>query len=133
MLRLFGFLVSVGAIVVPQSLSAAQSIVSPLYRTGDSIRVVTGSFGTLGTNRTLDIAAQLQNLCGPAAQSCRIFCSETSFGRYDLGRRPICRVTYRCGSSLVRSVEAMREEPLLMKCPDPIAETTTAPSAPLTN
>ena len=133
MLRPFCFFVSVSAILFPQNLSAAQSVVSPKYRTNDGIRVVTGSFGTLGTSRTLDIAAQLQNLCGPDAQSCRVFCSETSFGRYNLGRRPICRVTYRCGPSLVRSVEAMREEPLLMKCPDPIAEPTTAPSPPPTN
>jgi hypothetical protein len=133
MLRYLCFFVSVSAAIFPQSSLAAQNIISPTYRTNDVIRIVTGSFGTLGTRRTLDIAAQLQTLCGPDAQSCRVFCSETSFGRYDLGRRPICRVTYRCGPSLVRSVEAMREEPLLMKCPDPIAEPPAAPSPPPAN
>src|SRR5882757_4968254 len=109
MLRYFCFFVSVSSILFPQSLLAGQSTVSPTYRTNDGIRIATGSFGTLGSRHTLDIVARLQSLCGPDAQSCRVFCSETSFGRYNLGRMPICRVTYRRGPSLVRSVEAMRE------------------------
>ena len=133
MLRFSCFFVSAWLILFPQNLSAAQYTVSPSYRADDGIRIITGSFGTLGSARKLDIAAPLQSLCGQEAQSCRVFCSETSFGRYNLGRRPICRVTYRCGATLVRSVEAMREEPLLMKCPDPIVEPATASSPPPTN
>jgi hypothetical protein len=82
-----------------------------------SIRIVTGVFGSLGKAAKLDIANTLQQLCGGDAQSCQVFCSETSFGRYTLGRHPICRVTYRCGTALVRSVEAAREEPIIMRCP----------------
>ncbi len=129
---LFCFIVA-SSTLFAQNVSASQPSVPPAYRANDGIRIITGSFGTLGNRRTLDIVARLQSLCGLEAQSCRVFCSETSFGRYDLGRRPICRVTYRCGPSLVRSVEAMQEEPLLMKCPDPNAEPATAPSSPPTN
>ena len=132
MFRILFCFIAASSTLFAQGLSAQASI-APAYGATDVIRIITGSFGTLGTHRTLDIAPQLQTLCGPDAQSCRVFCSETSFGRYNLGRRPICRVTYRCGPSLVRSVEAMREEPLLMKCPDPIAEPPAAPSPPPAN
>ena len=86
----------------------------------DSIQIVTGVFGRLGRERKLDIMVRLQQLCGTASRSCQVFCSETSFGRYSLGKRPICRVTYRCGPGFVRSVEAAREEPILMKRPEPV-------------
>jgi hypothetical protein len=82
-----------------------------------SIRIFSGVFGSLGKAAKLDIAATLQKLCGGDAQSCQVFCSETSFGRCALGRRPICRVTYRCGAAMTRSVEAAREEPIVMRCP----------------
>lgn len=83
-----------------------------------AIQVVTGTFGSLGHTHKLDITARVQDLCGSGAQSCQLFCSETSFGRYALGRKPICRITYRCGAGSVRSVEAAREEPILMRCPE---------------
>ena len=86
----------------------------------DGIQIVTGVFGKLGRERKLDIAVRLQQLCGTASKSCHVFCSETSFGRYSLGRPAICRVTYRCGAGFVRSVEAAREEPILMRCPEPV-------------
>ena len=86
----------------------------------DGIQIVTGVFGKLGRERKLDITVRLQQLCGAASKSCHVFCSETSFGRYRLGKHPICRVTYRCGAGFVRSVEAAREEPILMRCPEPV-------------
>ena len=95
---------------------------------GNGIIIISGSFGSLGQQRKLDISRRLAEVCGAGSVSCQLFCSETSFGRYNLGRAPICRVTYRCGSNQVRSVEAMREEPLLLRCPDAEAE---APGRPL--
>ena len=86
----------------------------------DGIQIVTGVFGKLRRERKLDITVRLQQLCGTASRSCHVFCSETSFGRYSLGRPAICRVTYRCGAGFVRSVEAAREEPILMRCPEPV-------------
>lgn len=86
----------------------------------EGIQIVDGVFGKLGRERKLDIVARLQQLCGTTSTSCQVFCSETSFGRYRLGKHPICRVTYRCGASLIRSVEAAREEPILMRCPEPV-------------
>lgn len=94
------------------------------------IEVITASYGTLGRERKLDIAVRLQALCGPDSLSCQVFCSETSFGRYKLGKHPICRVTYSCEAGLVRSVEAEREEPILMRCPE-TAEAYFTPPAPV--
>ena len=82
------------------------------------ISIVSATFGTIGTSRKLDISRRLAEVCGAGSVSCQVFCSETSFGRYNLGRAPLCRVTYRCGTHEVRSVEAMREEPLLLRCSD---------------
>ena len=93
---------------------------SQIETSSDGIQIVAGVFGKLGRERKLDITVRLQQLCGTASKSCHVFCSETSFGRYHLGSRPICRVTYRCGAGFVRSVEAAREEPILMRCPEPV-------------
>jgi hypothetical protein len=97
---------------------------------GQAITIVTATFGTIGKRQPLDIGARLQLLCGRGAQSCHVFCSETSFGRYRLGSAPICRVVYRCGAEFVRSVEAMREEPILMRCPDAAVAPLPDPSSP---
>jgi hypothetical protein len=98
---------------------------------GQGIAIVTGSFGALGRARKLDIVAALTALCGRDAPSCQVFCSETSFGRYSLGRKPICRVTYRCGDGSVRSIEAAREEPIMMRCPEREPEPKAEPDPPL--
>ena len=97
------------------------------------ISIVTGMYGMPGAKHVLDITARLQALCGSGAERCSVFCSDSSFGRYNIGRKPICRVTYRCGAGDVRSVEAWREEPILMRCPErreQIDETTPAPAVP---
>jgi hypothetical protein len=80
------------------------------------ISILSASFGTLGRKRKLDIAARLDDLCGRRSQSCDVFCSETSFGRYNLGSHPICRVVYRCPDGHTRSAEAAREEPIMLRC-----------------
>lgn len=108
-------------VVASEAVDAEQPAQSGQAETSsDGIQIVTGVFGRLGRERKLDIMVRLQQLCGTASRSCQVFCSETSFGRYSLGRRPICRVTYRRGPGFVRSVEAAREEPILMKCPEPV-------------
>lgn len=100
----------------------------------DGIQIVTGQFGTVHGKFNRDITVRLQELCGPAAQSCHIFCSDTSFGQTRLGRHPFCRVTYRCGVSFVRSVEAKREEPILMRCPERAeVRVDAAPVSPSSN
>ena len=110
---LLGFAVSVANAEQPARSGLAEI-------NSDGIQIVTGVFGKLGRERKLDITVRLQQLCGAASKSCNVFCSETSFGRYSLGKHPICRVTYRCGAGFVRSVEAAREEPILMRCPEPV-------------
>jgi len=93
-----------------------------------AIQILAGTFGSIGVDRKLDIVQRTQQLCGYGAHSCEVFCSETTYGRYSLGHAPICRVTYRCGATLIRSVEAAREEPILMRCPE--AE-PAAPASPI--
>lgn len=92
-----------------------------------AIQILAGTFGSLGVDRKLDITQRTQQLCGNGAHSCEVFCSETTYGRYALGHAPICRLTYRCGPTTIRSVEAAREEPILMRCPE--AE-PAAPASP---
>ena len=70
-----------------------------------------------GARNILDLTARVQDLCGLGAQSRDVFCSNSSFGRHNLGHKPISRVTYRCGAGYVRAVEARREEPIMMRCP----------------
>ena len=96
------------------------------------IEIVAGMYGKPGRLHVLDITEKLQDLCGAGAERCSVFCSDSSFGRYNLGRKPICRVTYRCGADYVHSVEAGREEPILMRCPARRAD-SAVPLAPLTN
>jgi hypothetical protein len=84
--------------------------------------ILEGRFGTLGARAYLDITARLHELCVPGSERCDIFCSETSFGRYALGKRPICRVTYRCPDLSTRSVEAAREEMIFLRCGEAMPE-----------
>jgi hypothetical protein len=83
----------------------------------DPIQTVTRFYGMPGARKVLDIAPKLQDLYGPGARSCSVFCSFFSFGRFDSGRKSICQMTYPCGSAEVLSVEEWREEPILMRCP----------------
>lgn len=99
-------------------LAADPTVAAVVAQQGQGLVVLTGEFGTLGVKRKLDIVQRLQQLCGTEGQSCDVFCSETSFGRYRLGRRPICRVTYRCPGGVTKATEAAREEPILLRCPD---------------
>lgn len=82
------------------------------------ITIISAIYGDPAKRRVVDISLRSQELCGRRALSCQIFCSDTSFGRSRVGRRAVCRVTYRCGASAVRSVEAAREELVLMRCAD---------------
>jgi len=100
------------------------------------IEIVAGMYGMLGAAHVLDITQKLQDLCGGGAERCRVFSSDSSFGRYKLGRKPICRVTFRCGADYVHSVEAWREEPILMRCPerrDSRHDEAAAPTSSQTN
>lgn len=81
--------------------------------------VLEGRFGSLGSPDYLDITARLRELCATGASRCEVFCSETSFGRYALGKRPICRVLYRCPDLTTRSAEAAREELIFLRCAEP--------------
>ncbi len=84
---------------------------------GDSaITVLSGSFGTLNSAHSLDVADALRALCAGADEQCDVPCSETTFGRYQLGKRPICRVIWRCPDGNVHSGEAAREDTILMRC-----------------
>jgi hypothetical protein len=81
-----------------------------------AIVVLSGSFGTPNSAHLLDVAEALRALCAGAYEQCDVPCSETTFGRYQLGKRPICRVIWRCPDGNVRSGEAAREEIILMRC-----------------
>lgn len=96
-------------LLVPTTL-AAQTPVAP-------IEVLSGTFGKLGKTRKLDIVAKLREVCAGADERCEVFCSETSFGRWRVGTKPICRVAYRCPDGTVRSIEAAKEELMLLRCP----------------
>lgn len=92
--------------------SAAEGAATPK----SGVTVLEGRFGTLGARSYLDITARLRQLCGSGSERCDVFCSETSFGRYALGRQPICRVLYRCPDLSTRSAEAAREEMIFLRC-----------------
>lgn len=98
------------------------------------IEVLQGSFGAIGKARKVDLVAPLRALCAGSATRCETFCSETSFGRWRLGSKPICRVTYRCPDGDVRATEAAAEELLRLDCPPPalpeVAEAAPAPIPP---
>lgn len=117
------------ALLLPTAL-VAQTQVVPMA--GAPIEVLSGTFGKLGKTRKLDIAARLREVCAGADARCDVFCSETSFGRYRVGTKPICRVSFRCPDGTVRSVEAAKEELILMRCPEvPAAEPAVDELAPL--
>ena len=113
------------------TLAMAQSAIAGVI-SNPHIEIVAGMYGKPGRAHVLDITEKLQDLCGAGAERCSVFCSDSSFGRYSLGRKPICRVTYRCGADYVHSVEAGREEPIVMRCPAR-REDAAVPLAPLTN
>lgn len=99
---------------------------------GGGVVVLEGRFGTLGQPTYLDITQRLRELCVPGSDRCEVFCSETSFGRYALGKRPICRVLYRCPDLSTRSAEAAREEPIFLRCggdPGPAGDPRTMTGA----
>ncbi len=81
-----------------------------------AIVILSGSFGTVDSARSLDVATALRSICAGADEQCDVPCSETTFGRYQLGKRPICRVIWRCPDGNVHSGEAAREETILMRC-----------------
>ncbi|MDT0507340.1 hypothetical protein [Novosphingobium sp. MMS21-SN21R] len=81
-----------------------------------AITVLSGSFGTLNSAHSLDVADALRALCAGADEQCDVPCSETTFGRFQLGKRPICRVIWRCPDGNVHSGEAAREDTILMRC-----------------
>lgn len=118
-----GMLMIAAALALPAPAGAQEA--SP------QITVLSASFGSIGRARKLDIAGPLNTLCAGADERCDVFCSETSFGRYSLGRRPVCRVVYRCPDASVRSVEAAREEPILLRCAATVAETVAAQASEL--
>ena len=112
MRQLFGFFsASLGIIILTQGVLAETS-------SSPHIEIVAGMYGKPGAKHVLDITEKLQDLCGPGATHCSVFCSDSSYGRYNLELKPICRVTYRCGADYVHSVEAWREEPTVMRCPE---------------
>ena len=113
------------------ALAAAACATPAAAQAGSGIGILTGEFGTLGAKRKLSIVAPLQRLCGSEGDSCSVFCSETSFGRYSLGRRPICRVTYRCPDQTTRAVEAAKEELIVLRCEDEQAEGADEEQAPI--
>jgi len=83
------------------------------------IVVLSASYGKPDSARRIDIAAQLQGLCGTTGTSCDIWCSPSTFGGRNPGRHALCRAIYRCPDGATRSTEAAREEPILMRCPLP--------------
>lgn len=99
-----------GAVAVQQPAYAAEALDE------GAIVVLSGSFGTLNSARSLDVSAALRELCAGAGEQCDVPCSETTFGRYQLGKRPICRVIWRCPDGNVHSGEAPREDMILMRC-----------------
>jgi len=97
-------------------LSIAATTLSSTHAASAPIVVLSGNFGRIGGKHRLDIVTPLQSLCAGTTNRCDVYCSETSFGRVALGRKPVCRVTWRCPDGDVRSTEAAKEEPILIRC-----------------
>lgn len=117
--------------VVAALLVASASEGAPVSVGG--VVVLEGRFGTLGALRYLDITERLRQLCTSGSERCDIFCSESSFGRYALGKQPICRVLYRCPDRSTRSAEAAREEMIFLRCGEGAAGAETEGRTPAGN
>ena len=100
---------------------AASSAVVSAQITAEQITIVAGTFGRTGHGPLFDIAPPLRQLCGNASERCDVFCSGTSFGHYMLSRKAVCRVAFRCPDGSLRSVEAAKEELLMIRCQAPRA------------
>ena len=107
---------SVSVAIVLVTLASVSVAAIPSADT--AIFPLTATFGTPG-RRTLDVRERVALLCGGSAQSCQIFCAQTTFGGRHQDRYALCRVTYRCGATLVRIAEAARDEPLSLRCEPP--------------
>lgn len=95
---------------------AASSALVSAQTAAEQITIVAGTFGRTGHGPLFDIAPPLRELCGNAKERCDVFCSETSFGHYAIGRHPVCRVAFRCPDGSLRSVEAAKEELIMIRC-----------------
>jgi hypothetical protein len=124
MVRVIASSAAYAALLTLPSVAIAQDSV------GGGITILSGVFGKLGSSRQVDMTARLQQFCGQEGTHCDVFCSETSFGRYKISRKAICRVVYRCPDGSTRSAEAAREEPILMRCPalDDVEADNTEPA-----
>lgn len=83
----------------------------------DTISILSANVGKLHSPRRLDVSLRLQDLCGSHGSSCDIWCAQSTFGGRGLSKNAVCRVIYRCADGTTRSVEAARDEPILMRCP----------------
>ena len=107
----------IGRILLAFAVSFAASSAPVAAQTAaEQITIVAATFGRTGHGPLLDIAPTLRTLCGNASDRCDVFCSETSFGRYALRSRPVCRVAFRCPDGSLRSVEAAKEELIMIRC-----------------
>jgi hypothetical protein len=114
-------------------VTAAEASAQPLVILG-------GSFGRPDNIQGLDIAPRLRQLCADAEERCDVYCSPTSFGHRapgwrPLARGPVCRATWRCADGNVRSIEAAREEAILIRCTrpariEPVVDELSPPTDP---
>ena len=106
------------SLVIAVAMVSATNGEAPGEKGTSTIVPLLATFGTPG-RRPLDVRDRIASLCGPTAQSCQVFCSQTTFGGRHQDKHALCRVTYRCGAASVRVAEAVRDEPLSLKCDAP--------------
>ena len=96
--------------------------VSPVSAEETPIVVLSAVFGPAKSARPVDFTERLAETCGPYSTYCQAFCTRAAVARSPkmsgLFFRPhsICRVTYRCGSTLTRITEADENDTFNLSC-----------------
>ena len=86
------------------------------------IVLLSAVFGPAKAAKPVDFTERLAETCGPSAIYCQAFCSRAAVGRPPrvpgvfFHPRSVCRVTYRCGSTLTRVTEADENDTFNLSC-----------------
>lgn len=85
----------------------------------NQISIVTATYQEASGKRVVDVAEQLQALCGGHSHLCQFYCASSTFGDNKLHHKKICRVTYRCGDEATRVAQGEENDPVTLRCQAP--------------
>jgi hypothetical protein len=85
--------------------------------TSEGIDIVSGKYEERSGKVIMDVTDRVQEICGSQSRSCQFQCVGSTFGPNKLHHKKICRVIYRCGSQITKSVESDEFDPVNLSCP----------------